>query len=475
VFLLLATANGAGYRYGDSDQAFYVPVVRRAIDPALFPRDRPVIDAEGKLMISDEVLAAASKATGASVEMMFLLGYILSMALMWAALVLIGNRIYGNAWAVMALAAAFTLRHRITLTSANSFEPYFHPRMLSFALGALAVAALLYQRRWLTVALVAVAALAHVTTALWFAVLLGVALAVVDRQMRRLMVVGAVPAVALLAVMATIGPLHGATTTMDDVWLRAVASKDDLFATQWPVTAWAANLGLLALLWWVHRYRMRRGDATNEDAGLVWGCTALVAVFLITLPAVAARFSLIVQFQISRVFWLVDFLALVYLIAVLAGLRGSRARALAGVLIAFSAVRGVYVMAIEHPQASLFDVHVPPSPWIDAMDWLKQQPVTVHVLADPGHAWKYGTSVRVAAERDVFLEEVKDAALAIYSHDIAVRVVDRVNAIGDFTTLDVGRARDLAKRFDLDFLVVDRDLDLPLAYRNSQFRIYSLR
>ena len=132
-------------------------------------------------------------------------------------------------------------------------------------------------------------------------------------------------------------------------------------------------------------------------------------------------------------------------------------------------------MLVEHPEAALFDVHLPPSPWIDAMNWVKRQPVGVHVFADPGHAWKYGTSVRVAAERDVLLEEVKDAALAIYSRDVAKRVVDRTNAIGDFTTLDAGRARDLARQFDLDFLIAERDLDLPLAYRNSRFRIYSLK
>jgi len=44
---------------------------------------------------------------------------------------------------VVAILAALTLRHRIPRTSANSLEPYFHPRMLAFGLGLLAVASLL--------------------------------------------------------------------------------------------------------------------------------------------------------------------------------------------------------------------------------------------------------------------------------------------------------------------------------------------
>ena len=65
-FGLVATANGAGYRYGVSDQAFYIPVVMRSIDPTLFPRDASLIDAQGHLMATDEILAALVRTTGAS-------------------------------------------------------------------------------------------------------------------------------------------------------------------------------------------------------------------------------------------------------------------------------------------------------------------------------------------------------------------------------------------------------------------------
>jgi hypothetical protein len=188
-----------------------------------------------------------------------------------------------------------------------------------------------------------------------------------------------------------------------------------------------------------------------------------------------ARLSFAVEFQISRVFWLVDFLATVYAIGAIAALAPRTGRIAAALLLAVSVGRGVYVMAFEHPERALFAVSVPESPWQDAMRWLRQQPLDTHVLADPGHGWKYGTSVRVSAERDVFLEEVKDAALAIYSRDVAVRVVERTRAIGDFTQLTAGRARELATQYDLDYLVTVAELPLPTAYQNSQFRIYALR
>jgi hypothetical protein len=473
LFLLLATANGAGYRYGVSDQAFYIPVVEHAINPETFSRDASLIDAQGRLMITDEIIAVVARAASIPLDVLFLGGYLLSVALIGIALVLIGQRVSATPWVVAAILAALTLRHRIPRTSANSFEPYFHPRMLAFGLGLLAVAALLRRRPWLSVALVAAAALVHVTTGLWFSILVGVALVQLEPALRRPAIAGAVMALAGGAWALTAGPLRASLTRMDAVWLQAVASKDSLFASQWPVWAWLANLALLALLWWAHRRRHRSGRATAEDDALIRGTTALVVVFLLTLPLVIARLAFPVQLQISRVFWLVDVLATIYLLSLLVERRAARAVAIA--LLAVSVSRGTYIMLVERPDRGLFSMHLAESPWQDAMRWLSRQPVTTHVLADPGHSWKYGTSVRVSATRDVFLEDVKDSAIAIYSRDVAQRVVERAAALGDFTALTPERARELAAKYDLNYLVTEGRLDLPVAYENSQFRIYVLR
>jgi hypothetical protein len=86
-----------------------------------------------------------------------------------------------------------------------------------------------------------------------------------------------------------------------------------------------------------------------------------------------------------------------------------------------------------------------------------------------------GTSVRETATRDVLLEDEQDSALAIYTRDVAHRVVERAAALGDFTTLTPDRAGELAAKYDLDYLVTEARLDLPVAYENSQFRVYALK
>jgi hypothetical protein len=495
-FLVLATANGAGYRYGVSDGAAYVPAVLLAENPAAFPRDASLIRTQGQFFVVDEVLAVIGRVTGASLESRFFAAYLVAVAAVWTGVLLIGSSVYrtdsstsGAAasdprsgpfltgwWLTVALAAVVTLRHHIPRTSTNSLEPYFHPRLLAFGFGIIAVAAFLRHRSAIAIALVGLAAICHGTTALWFALAIGTALMVVDRRWRLPGLAGGTAALVILVWAAAAGPLRMAALTMDATWIDALGGRNFIFANEWPLWAWMANLGLLGVLWLAHGVRVRRGTATVLDSGLVWGATALVALFLATLPLVTAHVTLAVQFQFSRVFWVVDFLAALYLIAA-AGetLRRTQAAALAVVLVAASAARGTYIMWSEHAERRLFQVSVGPSPWMDAMHWIAGQPLDVHVVAAPDHAFKYGVSVRVAACRDVFLEDDKDSAVAMYSRAIAERVVDRRKALADFSRLTAESARELATRFGVDYLVTESALPLREVYRNTRFRIYALK
>ena len=477
VFVVLATANAAGYRYGVSDQAFYVPAFMRAINPSAFPRDAALIDAQARLMVLDEVVAGVVTATGLSLEAVCLIGYLASLLIIWVALLRVGRSLYATPWAVLALTAAFTLRHQITKTSTNSFEPYFHPRMLAFAVGALAIAALLRGRTAIPVLLIGIAALVHVTTAMWFAVLIGVALIVAHPPLRLALVGGAAIAAAVATWAVTSGPLAGALVEIDPTWRALLETKDTLFAHRWPAGAWLANLGTAAVWAWAYAERRRRGLASAFDTGLAAGGAALILLFLLTLPLSAAGIWLVVELQISRVFWVVDLLATVYAISALE-LRWPNRRAIRAIALALavlSVARGIYILEVERPDRALFALRVPSTPWKDAMEWLARTPLDTHVLADPGHAWKYGTSVRVAAGRDVFHEEVKDTAVAIYSRDVAVRVIDRSTALGRFDELTELRARQLAGQYNLDYLVTSAALSLPVTHRAPPFTIYSLR
>lgn len=485
-FCLLATLNAGGYRFGVADQAFYLPAIQRHLVPDSFPRDRIIIDDQDRLNVFTRALAGTVRVTGVPVDVMWAAMFGVTLVVMFGGALAVARGLGASAWAQLGLAAALTLRHRVGITGVNTLESYGHPRLLAFAIGLWAVAAVLRGRTYRALLLVAAAFVVHPTTAVWIGIWVGVASIVNDRP-RRPWLLGAGLAAAAAAWWAmAAGPLRAHLVRMDAEWLGVLGGKDYLFPTSWPAAGWLmAAMYVLAVvgpfLW-----RRRQGVARPAEAGLVVGAVALFAVFLATLPATAAGIALAVQFQISRVFWVFDFLGTVYVVMlVVDGARAARgqgpvrvpARRAAvafAVLATAAAARGVYVKWIEHPERPVARLGLRQDDWQDALNWLARTPADSYVLADPGHAWRHGVSVRVGAGRDVLLEEVKDTAMSMYSRRVAMHVLERIRAIGGFDRLGTDEIRALAARYDLDYLVAERPFDLPVAYRNGRFAIYSL-
>jgi hypothetical protein len=131
-------------------------------------------------------------------------------------------------------------------------------------------------------------------------------------------------------------------------------------------------------------------------------------------------------------------------------------------------------MRVEFPERPLFAVTVT-GDWGRVAAWAQSTRPDSGWLADPMHAARYGTSLRMAAERDVFVEAVKDGAIGMYDRAIAMRTRARLAAVGDFRALTPGRARQLAAEHKLDYLVTEQQVALPLRFQSGPIRVYALR
>ena len=426
-------------------------------------------------MVFDDVVAAFVQATGVSIQVIFFAAYLLAAVLLFGGLVALGRTMYRSWWTVALLVALLTLRHRITQTGANTLEAYFQPRMIAFAIGVWAIAAFLRAKGGLALFLIALACAVHPTTGLWFGVWIVVSLAVSEKNWRAPLIALCVAGAAVALWAVSFGPLRGHLARMDPTWASVLAGKDYIFPSDWGQAFWLVNVGYLVIACVVFQLRRRCAVALPREAGLLAGAAALVVLFLISWPMMSAGIALALQLQTSRVFWMLDLLASIYIAWLLAEMPPAAiGRWIVLAIVVIAVTRGVYVMRTEHAGNPIVRIGIPQDNWTDAMHWLAQTPTDAHVLADPGHAWKYGSSVRVAAERDVLVEEVKDAAVALYSRDVAMWVLGRLQDAQHFDTLTPEQFHALASRYDLDYLVVDHDVALPLVYRNQQFRIYQL-
>jgi hypothetical protein len=465
--------NSAGYRYAASDQAFYIPAIVRRLVPGSFPRDAVLLDGQSHLMLIDNGLAWILRTTGMSMPWLFLLLYLLTLALLCVAVWRLGRRLYTTPWASIAFVAAMTLRHSISKTGANTLEGYFHPRMLAFALGLAGVGFFLERRDVVWVTLVAIALSIHPTTGIWFAVWLGAAAWVGRPAWRRgLAAAAAILAGAVLLILWR-GPLAGHLVRMDPEWLSAISDKDYLFPLSWPLTAWLANLACVAIVLACWRVRVRAGLTVPGETAIAVGALALFVMFLCWLPFNAAKIAVAVELQLSRVFWMIDILATAYAVWWIADNR--RGAAVAALLIVLSLARGTYSTFVAFHDRPLVALDLKPGDWSDAMAWARTTDQSSGWLADPLHAAIYGSSLRAAGWRDVLLERLKDHAIAMYDREAALRVADRERALGVLPWDTADGARALARRYGLDYLIVDHPLDLPLAHRSGSLFIYRLR
>ena len=186
-FGILAVFNSGGYRYGASDQAFYVPAIMRHVDPALFPRDRVLISVQDDLLLVTRLLGTIVTATGATVANVVFGAYLIMLLAVAGAGWLFGRALLATRWGAAALVLAMSIRHRVPKTGVNTLEHYFQPRMIAFAVGSAGLAALVRERTWLAFALAFGAGLVHPDDRIWFSVVVAGGAVISFPEQRRIL------------------------------------------------------------------------------------------------------------------------------------------------------------------------------------------------------------------------------------------------------------------------------------------------
>ncbi len=257
--------------------------------------------------------------------MVFVSGYLLSLALIWAGA---GADRRAPLPQPMGRRRRSARRSRCDTafprTSANSFEPYFHPRMLAFGLGAArhrgACCAGAPGRRSRSSPL---AAIVHVTTALWFAVLIGVgARRSSTPRMRRLALAGRGLAAVVAAWALTAGRSRP-SFTHDGRGLAAGGGRRRTRSLRstgpggpgrgtwrcWPCSGGRSTVAA------VRQPTTPAGPMMPNRRALLWGATALVACSWSRCRSSAARWRCRRSCRSRASSGCVDLVALIYVIA----------------------------------------------------------------------------------------------------------------------------------------------------------------
>ena len=241
-----------GYHLGTDDAAIYVPAVKKAFDPQLYPYGAEFFEHHGRLSIFSSLVSWTAKLGHMPIDFAIFLWHILGIFLIILAAWRLASLCFESArarWsAVLVVAAVLTVP--VAGTALVMMDPYLTARSLSTPATMLAIASFMGSRWRQMIAWLALTAVVHPQNAAY-----GIAFCILMAlPMQWLAVSEASPAFAFFADRLPTGfdfsPAHG--TYHDVLYMRTF-----FFAQLWTWYEWIGVFMPMAILFWFSRITPR--------------------------------------------------------------------------------------------------------------------------------------------------------------------------------------------------------------------------
>jgi hypothetical protein len=399
-----------GYHPGLEDDAVYLPAVKAALNPSLFPFHSEFFRLQMQATVFDNAMAGFVRLTRIPVAWAELCWQLASLLVVLWACYRIASRLFEKTperWAAVSMVSAmFTLP--VSGTALFLMDQHLHPRNLATALILLAVADLLEGQRWRAVPLLGLACFLHPLMAAMgvsFCVFLLVALT--DPVPRWVL--------AWRGSAAALVPLGWVMEPANPLWKKALDSKAYFDLYRWHWYEWVGAIAPLLLFWVLWRVALQRRETVLARFALAvfaYGVfQQLVAMVMLT-PNGWTRLA---PLQPMR------YLQLVYFFMALAG-GGLLGRLLLRKVWRWAAFLLVANGGMLWAQCAEFDgsphLELPgrasDNPWLEAFSWIRTNtPADAYFALDPRYLEATGEDYhgfRALAERSQLADAVKDAA-----------------------------------------------------------------
>lgn len=392
-----------GYHLGADDAAIYVPAIKKAANPGLYPFGAEFFMSHAHWTLFPKLVGGSARLTRMPADLAIFLWHVASVFLMlWAAWRLLSACFESTParWCGVALIAG-VLSVPVAGTALVLMDPYLTARSLSTPAAMFAVAAWAGGKRKASIAWLLAAALIHPQMGCYVAVFLGLA----EFQRRGWQQPAAF---AWVPFGFNFRPAQGAAR-------EALLSRTYFFVTNWAWYEWVGIFAPLALLWWLSRVALR---ATRSPFRVL--ASALVP-YGILFTAAGAVVSIVpnlenfARLQPLRAFHLLYGV----LLALLGGLIGEyvlRRRVWRWMLLFAPLAAGMWLLQRDAYPSS---AHVEwpgargGNDWTSAFFWIRDHTPKDAVFAlDPDYMARPGEDqhgFRAIAERSVLADNLKDS------------------------------------------------------------------
>jgi hypothetical protein len=458
-----------GYHLGTDDAGIWVPAIKKAADPALYPFGDEFFEAHAHLSLFPETLGLLARTTRVPADFAIFLCHIGGIFLLLLAgwrLLTAGFEHERARWAGVALLAG-VLSVPVAGTALPIMDPYVTSRTLSTPLALFAIAWYLHGRTWRAAGWLVACALVHPQMCLYALALLGA----MELARRRAGV--PVPVAFFGALLAAwlpwaLEPARGAARD-------ALFSRTYFFVTNWTWYEWLGVAAPLALLWWLARVRV--GGERPPLEPLLRSLVRFGLVFTAAgmLLAASPHFENYTRLQPMRAFHLV-YVVMFLVTGAVAGEYLLKNRAWRWLAFFAPLVAGMWVVGwqafpssphLEWPGAT------PRGEWGSAFRWVRDHTPKDAVFAlDPDYLLLPGEDMhgfRAVAERSVLADRVKDSGVVSLFPQLAGDWDQQVRAQSGWLRFSLADFDRLAAHYPVTWILSRRSasagLDCP--YRNA--------
>ncbi len=472
IWLLLLTAGAFlvhGYHPWAEDAAYYIPPVKKLLNPSLYPYGAEFFESHASLTFFPSLMAGSVRLLHLPLDVVLLFWQLLCIYLFLLGCWKVSCLCFEGEparWCAVALEAAL-LTMPVAGTALFVMDQYVNPRSFSTFAAMFAVAAALERQNLIAIAWLLAAGLVHPLMPVYgiFFILL-----LAWSRPREPQAAGA-----LLVFGITFGP-------PTEAYHQAALTHAYHYVQRWPWYGWVGILAPLALFYWFRAIARARRMANVELL-----CRSLVPFVLLSLAGalildIPRRFEALARFQPLRSLHL----AYVLLVLLMGGMAGQFAlkRSMARWLLLFVPLCAgmAYVQFRLFPESAHIEWPGRPSrnEWVQAFGWIRQNtPADAYFAMDPMYLERPGEdaqSFRAIAERSRLADEVKDSGAVSMFPQLAEKWWEQVQGLQGWEKFQAADFLQLKARYGVNWVLVEQPAGsgLQCPYRNSRLSVCRL-
>ena len=458
-----------GYHPGVEDAEVYLPGVKQALNPGLYPHNSEFLTAHAGMTLFPRLIAGSVRITHLPLDWVLLLWHLACIFLLLLGCWRLGRLVFSNSlacWGGVALISAL-LTITVAGTSLHLMDEYLNTR--SFSAPAVVFVVLnVVERRFLRATLWCVfTAAIHPLMAVFGAAYAAVLLLL--KSQRQPVAGKPGPALATTAALVPFGLLSGAS----DAYREAIVSRPYFFLLRWEWYEWLGVLAPIPLLWWFRWIGRKQNLPLLERMSTALAIFSLATVIAGLVMTVPPFFMGLVKLQPMRSFHLVYILFFLFVGGLLAQWVLKRHIWRWAVLFVPLAAGIFYAQHQTFPDTPHLELPgtAPRNSWVEAFLWIKSNtPEGAYFALDPDHMSLPGEDqhgFRAIAERSMLADNVKDRGVVTMFPALAETWRKQARATEGWKRFQISDFERLNRTFGVDWVVLVRSAIAGLPIQNA--------